>query len=335
MRAAKKCGKCGYIRKSTDTAPDWECPECGVVYEKFESVTQRKYKHPSSLNGSGQKKVKVGRMTPRSHSAPSYLRIFGVIKKVKELLVKLTGKISQEYAKEREKSKSPLFRCKDCGREISKRAESCPGCGASIRKKQKSGCGCAGAFLVVFILFLIGFISSSLNQNTSKTVSRNKATSSPSSSTRQKNSTVILASEQPTKPGPTILKSKEQFQEDSKQICYEKWTKRGNLDREMYNYCIGSQMEGYRELLQLHKYAEQPFYSETSFPYCKNKWTKRGVSDVKMMAHCLNQEIEGVKDVMYYREQYGEEKVNAIAGNALARFHSWNMAAYSVKQYFQ
>lgn len=44
LRAAKKCGKCGYIRKSTDTAPDWECPECGIVYEKIESVTQNKYK---------------------------------------------------------------------------------------------------------------------------------------------------------------------------------------------------------------------------------------------------------------------------------------------------
>lgn len=44
LQAAKKCGKCGYIRKSTDTAPDWECPECGIVYEKIESVTQNRYK---------------------------------------------------------------------------------------------------------------------------------------------------------------------------------------------------------------------------------------------------------------------------------------------------
>lgn len=326
MRAAKKCGKCGYIRKSTDTAPDWECPECGIVYEKFESVTQRKYKHPSRLNGSEQKKENVARMTPRSQTAPSCQ-----VNKQKD--TSKDKESSNSSSGRSEKNNRKLTRCTDCNNEISKKAKSCPHCGAPINKTTQFGC--AGAFLFVFILFLIGFISSSLNQNTGKTVSRNKAPSSPSSSARQKSSTVQLVSEQPTKPGPPILKSKEQFQEDSKQICYEKWTKRGNLNREMYNYCIGSQMDGYRELLQLHKYAEQPFYSETSFPYCEKKWTKRGVSDVRMMAHCLNQEVDGIKDVMYYREQYGEEKVNAIAGNALARFHSWNMAAYSVKQYFQ
>lgn len=28
------CPKCGYIRKPGDTAPDYECPRCGVVYAK-------------------------------------------------------------------------------------------------------------------------------------------------------------------------------------------------------------------------------------------------------------------------------------------------------------
>ncbi len=28
------CPKCGYTRKPTDTAPDYECPKCGVIYAK-------------------------------------------------------------------------------------------------------------------------------------------------------------------------------------------------------------------------------------------------------------------------------------------------------------
>ncbi len=28
------CTKCGYTRKPGDTAPDYECPKCGVVYAK-------------------------------------------------------------------------------------------------------------------------------------------------------------------------------------------------------------------------------------------------------------------------------------------------------------
>lgn len=30
----KKCPKCGYQRQSSDVAPDWQCPSCGVAYAK-------------------------------------------------------------------------------------------------------------------------------------------------------------------------------------------------------------------------------------------------------------------------------------------------------------
>lgn len=28
------CPKCAYLRRPTDTAPDWQCPACGVAYAK-------------------------------------------------------------------------------------------------------------------------------------------------------------------------------------------------------------------------------------------------------------------------------------------------------------
>lgn len=133
-----------------------------------------------------------------------------------------------------------------------------------------------------------------------------------------------------------VLKSKEAYEKDSQQICYEKWNKRGKLDRRMYNHCMEGQKDGYDELIHVHQHlVEQRFYSETSFPYCRDRWTKRGVSDTRMMAHCLNQEIEGIKDVMYYREKHGVDEVNQIVDRAIAQFKSWNMAAYKVKQYFE
>ena len=160
-------------------------------------------------------------------------------------------------------------------------------------------------------------------QTTKSKISKARSSSSPYPSVAQ------------ATPELPILKSKERFQEDSKQICYEKWTKRGELDSRMYNHCMETQMDGYSELLKLQQYSEQSFYSGTSFPYCQKKWTKRSISDARMMAHCLQQEVEGIKDVMYYREQYGEERVNQIARSALSQFHSWNMAAYKVKRHFQ
>lgn len=29
------CPKCAYVRQPTDTAPDYECPQCGIIYAKF------------------------------------------------------------------------------------------------------------------------------------------------------------------------------------------------------------------------------------------------------------------------------------------------------------
>ena len=37
------CPKCRYIRKPTDTAPDYECPNCGVIYAKFGPEQQLKH----------------------------------------------------------------------------------------------------------------------------------------------------------------------------------------------------------------------------------------------------------------------------------------------------
>ena len=31
----KPCPKCAYVRTAADTAPDWQCPKCEIVYAKF------------------------------------------------------------------------------------------------------------------------------------------------------------------------------------------------------------------------------------------------------------------------------------------------------------
>lgn len=30
-----QCPKCGHVRSANETAPDWECPSCGIVYAKY------------------------------------------------------------------------------------------------------------------------------------------------------------------------------------------------------------------------------------------------------------------------------------------------------------
>ena len=38
----KKCLKCGYARKPSDIAPDYECPKCGAIYDKVDNMINKK-----------------------------------------------------------------------------------------------------------------------------------------------------------------------------------------------------------------------------------------------------------------------------------------------------
>jgi uncharacterized Tic20 family protein len=35
----KPCPKCAHVRSEAETAPDWQCPKCGIVYAKFGQET--------------------------------------------------------------------------------------------------------------------------------------------------------------------------------------------------------------------------------------------------------------------------------------------------------
>ena len=37
MNTSAACPKCGYARRPTDTAPDWQCPSCGIAIHKYQA----------------------------------------------------------------------------------------------------------------------------------------------------------------------------------------------------------------------------------------------------------------------------------------------------------
>ena len=41
------CPKCGYVRQQTDTAPEWQCPNCGIAYAKYGTTP---HVHAHNLN---------------------------------------------------------------------------------------------------------------------------------------------------------------------------------------------------------------------------------------------------------------------------------------------
>lgn len=129
------------------------------------------------------------------------------------------------------------------------------------------------------------------------------------------------------------LKSDEEYKADSDVLCKEQWTKRGELNSRMYQYCMSKKMDGLAELKHLHKtYNSQRFYSDIAYPHCVDKWTQRDIADASMLSYCLTQEVEGYKDYEYYRGKFSALEVDAISKNAIQRFGSWRMVSYKLKE---
>lgn len=52
---SSNCPKCGYVRRLSDTAPEWQCPSCGVAYSKVKSKLEAsKNKNPKSKASKAQ-----------------------------------------------------------------------------------------------------------------------------------------------------------------------------------------------------------------------------------------------------------------------------------------
>lgn len=119
---------------------------------------------------------------------------------------------------------------------------------------------------------------------------------------------------------------------DAETICTDTWTKRGVLDKRMYDHCMSGQREAMKNLEFLISENSTSRYYDISLLHCKSKWTDRSVVNPRMMNHCLEQEIEGWKDIEYYKTIYDRGRIEALAHEGMLRYRSWNMAAYHMKK---
>jgi len=56
-----KCPKCGYSRKLGETAPDWQCPSCGIAYAKSDAtLSEDRYaRRPAASGGTWLGKILI------------------------------------------------------------------------------------------------------------------------------------------------------------------------------------------------------------------------------------------------------------------------------------
>jgi glutaredoxin len=55
-----RCPKCGYVRKDTDIAPDWQCPACQVAYSKAAEQMHFPTQHSSAATGNSSQQEATG-----------------------------------------------------------------------------------------------------------------------------------------------------------------------------------------------------------------------------------------------------------------------------------
>lgn len=75
------CPKCQYQRKPADTAPDWQCPACGIAYQKY-LQSQAAPATPSPQEGierTDKARIHVYREGPDDSSDGLLYRILGVL----------------------------------------------------------------------------------------------------------------------------------------------------------------------------------------------------------------------------------------------------------------
>jgi hypothetical protein len=116
--------------------------------------------------------------------------------------------------------------------------------------------------------------------------------------------------------------------------CEEKWTKRGALNYEMYNYCLKEQREGYDKLTrEVEAYKSLPWLQSVIDEAVK-KWSKRGIRQDEMVAYTVHEQIDAYLDIAYLSKQPGYDKglLSACFVKWNRSFIDWTMIRYCYKQ---
>ena len=127
----------------------------------------------------------------------------------------------------------------------------------------------------------------------------------------------------------------QEVMKDINSHCKKKWTKRGALDQEMFDYCVTQEKEGYDNL----KFLETKY---KSFEWLKNLensiklyWTKEGIIDWEMVHYSLNNEIEAFLNIEYGLSHGEFKKETYNSCYAMWKESSpqsvWSMTEYCLK----
>lgn len=141
----------------------------------------------------------------------------------------------------------------------------------------------------------------------------------------------------PPPPPPADFMSMSEYQYDkanAETFCRDQWTKRGELNGQMFGFCLGQERDGYRDIpTTLKKFGKYP-WMDTLFPAIWEKWTKRGVTQYRMVGYDLKKECDKFLDYQYERKQpsYDSAKLASCLEQWADNTARWSMTMYCYKK---
>lgn len=118
-------------------------------------------------------------------------------------------------------------------------------------------------------------------------------------------------------------------QENVDTHCANEWTKRGTLNKMMFEFCKRTEKKAHANLVTLvEKYKDDHKWQwiDKSLPSIWNKWTKRGVTRYQMVHYELNLEVEALLDIQYEANEptFDKDKMQSCAN----QYNTWQLVKY-------
>jgi hypothetical protein len=115
--------------------------------------------------------------------------------------------------------------------------------------------------------------------------------------------------------------------------CRNEWTKRGELDQNMFDFCVAQEKKGYDDLIDAVKKYGKNEWAASLFNAIWSEWTKRGVTQYRMVAYNMSREGDAFLDYQYEAKQpkYDAAKMAACAAEWQHHASRWTQTMYCYK----
>jgi hypothetical protein len=117
--------------------------------------------------------------------------------------------------------------------------------------------------------------------------------------------------------------------------CSEKWTKRGELDSKMFDYCMEQQTEGFEDTLQLYSKYKKINDIDAIVAFAAEKWLKRSDYQYEMVAFEIKKQTDAILDLAYDLKagKYSEAEVGPCVQKWVdSNEPQWDMVVYCLKK---